>query len=202
MADRPRAGPAADQGRAGQGDERRRSTEHFPGVDWDFSQIIRDNVMEALSGVKGENSVKIFGPDLDELEELAEQVKDALATVPGVENAGVFRIKGQSNLEFPVDREKCACWNVSAADVQDVIADGRRRQGVTQMTEGEKLVRHDAPLARSGCGRTSRRSSTSRCDVSNNAVTAGSRSAVAGRRCAATACGLSRDRHDARRCRR
>src|SRR5438552_10275315 len=68
---------------------------NFPGVDWDFSQNIRDNVMEALSGVKGENAVKIFGPDLDRLEELAEQVKTTLASVDGVENPGIFRIQGQ-----------------------------------------------------------------------------------------------------------
>src|SRR5262249_28803538 len=76
----------------------------IPGVDWDSSQIIRDNVMESLSGVKGENSVKIFGPDLDELERVAERVKNTLADIRGIENAGVFRIKGQSNLEFPIDR--------------------------------------------------------------------------------------------------
>src|SRR5262249_9156028 len=77
------------------------------GIDWNFSQNIRDNVMEALSGVKGDNSVKIIGPDLDELEKLADQVKRALMSIDGVENPGVFRIKGQPNLEFPVDRKKC-----------------------------------------------------------------------------------------------
>src|SRR5205814_2787109 len=92
---------------------------NFPGADWDFSQNIRDNVMEALSGVKGENAVKIFGPDLGTLEEPAERVKAALGEIPGVENPGVFRVRGQSNLEFPVDREKCARWGVSAADVAD-----------------------------------------------------------------------------------
>ena len=76
---------------------------HFPGVDWDFSQVIRDNVMEALSGVKGENSIKVFGPELDKLEELSDKIKDVLAKVPGVENAGVFHIQGQSNLEFRPD---------------------------------------------------------------------------------------------------
>ncbi len=83
-------------------------TSHFPGVDWDFSQVIRDNVMEALSGVKGENSIKIFGPDLSKLEALAEQVKTELAKVPGVEGPGVFHIQGQSNFEIPIDRGKCA----------------------------------------------------------------------------------------------
>jgi cobalt-zinc-cadmium resistance protein CzcA len=110
----------------------------FPGVDFDISQIIRDNVMEALSGVKGENSIKIFGPDLDRLEETAAKVRDALAGVRGVENPGVFRIQGQSNLEFPVDREKCARWNVSAADVQAVVQCAVGGKAVTQMQEGGK----------------------------------------------------------------
>ena len=108
----------------------------FPGVDWDFSQIIRDNVMEALSGVKGENSVKIFGPDLDKLEELAEKVKSALNEVRGVVHAGVFRIQGQSNLEIPIDREKCALWGVSIADVQSTIQAAVGGRATTQMTEG------------------------------------------------------------------
>jgi cobalt-zinc-cadmium resistance protein CzcA len=111
---------------------------HFPGVDWDFSQIIRDNVMEALSGVKGENSIKVFGPDLDKLEELAEKIKEMLSAVKGVDNAGVFRTQGQSNLEFPVDRRKCARWNVSVADVENVIAAAVGGKAATRMTEGGK----------------------------------------------------------------
>ncbi|HEX4592053.1 MAG TPA: efflux RND transporter permease subunit, partial [Gemmataceae bacterium] len=111
---------------------------HFPGVDWDFSQAIRDNVMEALSGVKGENSIKVFGPELDKLEEIAEKIKNVLEKVPGVENAGVFRIQGQSNLEFPVDRRKCARWNVSIADVENVIGAAVGGKAATQMTEGGK----------------------------------------------------------------
>jgi cobalt-zinc-cadmium resistance protein CzcA len=109
------------------------------GVDWDFSQVIRDNVMEALSGVKGENSVKIFGPDLDELERLADEVKNTLAGIRGIENAGVFRIKGQSNLEMRIDREKCARWGVSVNDVNNVIESAVRGKPFTQMIEGEKL---------------------------------------------------------------
>src|SRR4051812_23300638 len=111
---------------------------HFPGVDWDFSQIIRDNVMEALSGVKGENSIKVFGPDLDKLEALAAQIRDRIAKVPGVDNPGVFHVQGQSNLEIPVDRQKCARWNVSAADVQNVIQTAVGGKAVSQMTEGGK----------------------------------------------------------------
>ena len=112
--------------------------ENFPGIDFDISQIIRDNVMEALSGVKGENSIKVFGPDLDVLEETAMKIRDNLNTVQGVQNAGVFRIQGQSNLEFPVDRQKCAFWNVSSADVQAVIQSAVGGKAVTQIQEGGK----------------------------------------------------------------
>ena len=111
---------------------------HFPGVDWDISQIIRDNVMEALSGVKGENSIKLFGPELDTLEKTEGRIKDELGNVEGVENPGVFRIQGQSNLEFPIDRRKCAYWNVSAADVQAVIGAAVGGKATTQVQEGEK----------------------------------------------------------------
>ena len=78
----------------------------FPGINFNFSQYIQDNVEEALSGVKGDNSVKIFGPDLTELERLADKLKNALRTVRGIENVGVFSIMGQTNLEFRIDLEK------------------------------------------------------------------------------------------------
>src|SRR5262249_19626114 len=93
----------------------------LPGLNWNFSQPIRDNALEVLSGVQGENSIKIFGPDFAQLEKLAEKVKRQLAEVRGVENPGVYRILGQANLELPIDRDKCALWNVSVADVQNVI---------------------------------------------------------------------------------
>jgi cobalt-zinc-cadmium resistance protein CzcA len=109
------------------------------GVDWNFSQNIRDNVMEALSGVKGDNSVKIIGPDLDVLEELAEQVKNRLTRVRGLENVFVFHIKGQSNLEFRADPDKCKVWGVTVADVNAVIRSAVGGQPFTQMIEGEKL---------------------------------------------------------------
>ncbi|MBN9120022.1 MAG: efflux RND transporter permease subunit, partial [Planctomycetes bacterium] len=110
----------------------------FPGVDWDLSQIIRDNVMEALSGVKGENSIKVFGPELDALERTAGEIRERLGDVRGVANPGLFRIQGQSNLEFPIDRRKCAYWNVSAADVQAYIGAAVGGRAATQVQEGEK----------------------------------------------------------------
>jgi cobalt-zinc-cadmium resistance protein CzcA len=111
----------------------------FPGVDWDISQIIRDNVLESLSGVKGENSIKLFGPDLGTLEDTAYKLKATLDTITGVENAGVFRIQGQSNLEFPIDRQKCATWRVSATDIQGIIETAVGGKAVTQIQEGEKV---------------------------------------------------------------
>jgi cobalt-zinc-cadmium resistance protein CzcA len=106
------------------------------GVDWNFSQYIRDNVMESLSGIKGDNSVKIIGPDLDELERLATQVKAVLDSVPGLQNVAVFRIKGQPSLDLTVDRAKCRYWNVSVADVENSIAIAVGGQACTQMIEG------------------------------------------------------------------
>ena len=100
--------------------------------------MIRDNVMESLSGVKGENSVKIIGPQLDELEHLAEEFNSILSTVPGIVDPGVFHIRGQSNLAFPVDREKCALWGVSVADVEDVIQTAVGGKPFTDMVEGER----------------------------------------------------------------
>ncbi len=110
-----------------------------PGVDWNFSQYIRDNVMEAMSGVKGDNSIKIFGPDLDKLEDLAADVKNRLERITGIQEVGTFHIQGQSNLEFRIDLDKCAKWGVSAADVNNLIQCAVGGQAQTTMIEGEKL---------------------------------------------------------------
>ena len=108
------------------------------GVDWNFSQNIRDNVMESLSGVKGDNSVKIFGPDLERLEELAGDLKKRLDSIHGIENVGIFRVKGQPNLEIPVDPVKCARWGTSVADVEDVLETAVGGKPFSTMVEGEK----------------------------------------------------------------
>jgi cobalt-zinc-cadmium resistance protein CzcA len=110
----------------------------LPGADFNFSQNIRDNVMESLSGVKGDNSVKIFGPDLEKLDDLAEKMRDRLQKVPGVVNVGVFSIKGQTNMEFRVDLEKCRKWGVSANDVNTVIQTALGGKAYSTMIEGEK----------------------------------------------------------------
>ncbi|HEY5315738.1 MAG TPA: efflux RND transporter permease subunit, partial [Pirellulales bacterium] len=109
------------------------------GINWDFSQMIRDNVLESLSGVKGENSAKIIGPNLDELERLAEKFDSVLSGIPGIKDPGVFHIKGQSNVAFPVDRAKCAMWSVSVADVEDVVETAVGGKPFTKMIEGERV---------------------------------------------------------------
>lgn len=109
------------------------------GVDWTFSQNIRDNVMESLSGIKGDNSVKIIGPELDELERLAEETKKVLEGIEGIKDVGVFHIKGQPNLEFPIDRRKCESWGISVTDVQNALQTAVGGKAFTQMVEGEKL---------------------------------------------------------------
>ncbi len=111
----------------------------IPGVNWNFSQNIRDNVMEALSGIKGDNSVKIVGPDIDQLELLAAKISNVLREVDGIENVGVFHISGQSHLEFRVDPEKCQRWGVMTADVNNVVSSALGAKAMSSMVEGEKL---------------------------------------------------------------
>jgi cobalt-zinc-cadmium resistance protein CzcA len=120
-------------------DMKRVLEENLIGVDWNFSQNIRDNVNESLSGVKGDNSVKIIGPDLDKLEEIADQVKNTLAGIRGIDSVAVFHVMGQPNLEFPVDRKKCSQWGVNVSDVHNVIQSAVGGKAFTQMIEGEKV---------------------------------------------------------------
>jgi cobalt-zinc-cadmium resistance protein CzcA len=111
----------------------------IPGIVWNFSQNIRDNVMEALSGIKGDNSVKIFGPDIDKLEELAKKTQELLEQTRGIVDVGIFHIRGQSHLQFRVDPYKCQRWGVSTADVNNVVSSALGAQALSQMVEGEKL---------------------------------------------------------------
>ncbi len=93
----------------------------FTGIDMNFSQYIQDNVEEGLSGVKGANSIKIIGPDLRKLEELADQVKRIMDTVRGVSDLGIFRVLGQPNLNIKIDREKAARYGLNSGDVNTFV---------------------------------------------------------------------------------
>jgi len=110
----------------------------FPGVNFNFSQLIRDNVEEALSGVKGANSIKLFGADLGVLEEAGQRVVEVLNQVPGITGAGLFHIIGQPNFEITIDRHECARYGVSVADVEEVVQVAVGGRAFTQMVEGEK----------------------------------------------------------------
>jgi cobalt-zinc-cadmium resistance protein CzcA len=110
----------------------------FPSINFNFSQLIRDNVEEALSGVKGANSIKLFGNDLATLEKYGQRVLNILNTVPGIYNAGLFHIVGQPNLEIRIDRQKCARYGINVSDVEAVVQVAIGGGAFTQMVEGEK----------------------------------------------------------------
>jgi len=109
----------------------------FVGVDFNFSQYIQDNIEEAVSGVKGENSVKIFGPDLAELVRLSKSAKNEIGAVPGVTDPGVFNLLGQPNLVIRIDRATAARYGFSVADINSVIQAAVGGQEVTRVYEGE-----------------------------------------------------------------
>jgi cobalt-zinc-cadmium resistance protein CzcA len=108
-----------------------------PGVVWNFSQPISDNVEEAVSGVKGELAVKIYGDDLKTLEALGDKVVGVMVGVKGVSDLGLFRVIGQPNLNFTVDRLTAARYGINVTDVQDAIQTAVGGNAVTQVLRGE-----------------------------------------------------------------
>jgi cobalt-zinc-cadmium resistance protein CzcA len=118
--------------------------EKFPGVIWNYSQPISDNMEEAVSGVKGELAVKLYGDDLRTLERTAEKIQAQLASVNGVGDLGIFRIVGQPNLDLKVDRRAAARWGINVADVQDAVQTAVGANAVTQVQQGE--ARFDVTL--------------------------------------------------------
>lgn len=93
----------------------------YPGIDFNFSQPISDNVEEAASGVKGSIAVKVFGKDLYESQKLAVQIDKILGTVEGIEDLGVIRNIGQPELRIELDEQKLARYGVAKEDVQSII---------------------------------------------------------------------------------
>jgi cobalt-zinc-cadmium resistance protein CzcA len=110
----------------------------FVGIDFNFSQYIQDNIEEAISGVKGENSIKIFGPDLAELERLSKEVKARLAEVAGVRDPGVFSLLGQPNLLIRIDRSKAARYGLTIGDINAVVQASIGGREITRVYEGER----------------------------------------------------------------
>ena len=119
-------------------DEMNRRLSQIPGMDLNFSQNIQDNVEEAMSGVKGENSLKLFGDDFDVLSRLANQITQVMQSVRGVADVGVFRIGGQPSLLIRIDRAKAARYGLAAADVNATIQAAVGGAAVTQVIEGDR----------------------------------------------------------------
>ena len=114
-----------------------RELNKIPGVVWGFSQPIEDNMEEAVSGVKGELATKIYGDDLNVLEQKADQIVSVMRQIKGIEDLGVFRVLGQPNLNFEVDRAQAARYQINVADIQDAIQTAAGGNALTQVLRGE-----------------------------------------------------------------
>jgi heavy metal efflux system protein len=113
-------------------------SEELPGIGFNFSQYIQDNVEEALSGVKGANSVKIVGPNLGTLESLATQVMAEMTKVQGVADLGIFHLLGQPNLNIKIDRDKAARYGLNTGDVNTVVQAALGGITATTVLEGDR----------------------------------------------------------------
>jgi cobalt-zinc-cadmium resistance protein CzcA len=115
-----------------------RELDKTPGVLWNFSQPIADNMEEAVSGVKGQLATKVYGDDLNVLEEKADQIVNVMRQIRGIEDLGVFRVLGQPNVNIEVDRTRAARYQINVADVQDAIQTAVGGAALTQVLLGEQ----------------------------------------------------------------
>jgi cobalt-zinc-cadmium resistance protein CzcA len=115
-----------------------RELEKTPGVIWNFSQPIADNMEEAVSGVKGQLATKVYGDDLKLLEAKGTEVVNVMRQIRGIEDLGLFRVIGQPNLNFTVDRKQAARFQVNVADVQDAVQTAVGGNALTQVLQGER----------------------------------------------------------------
>jgi len=127
-----------------------RELEKIPGALWNFSQPIADNMEEAVSGVKGQLAIKIYGDDLKTLERKGQEIVNVMRTVRGVADLGLFRVIGQPNLQLQVDRKKVARYGLNVSDVQDAVETAVGGKAVGQVLQGEQrydvVVRYQAPF--------------------------------------------------------
>jgi cobalt-zinc-cadmium resistance protein CzcA len=115
-----------------------RELRKIPGVIWNFSQPIQDNMEEAVSGVKGQLATKIYGDDLKVLEAKGEEVVRVMRHIKGIKDLGLFRVIGQPNLNFEVDRKAAARYQINVADVQDAVQTAVGGNALTQVLQGEQ----------------------------------------------------------------
>jgi heavy metal efflux system protein len=126
-----------------------RELEKHPGAFWNFSQPIEDNVDETMTGTKGGLCAKLYGPDLDVLEQKGEQIKDVMANIDGIKDLGIQRDTGQPNIDLTVDRQAAARFGINVADIQDAIQTAVGGNPVSQVLQGEAVynvvVRYQKP---------------------------------------------------------
>jgi cobalt-zinc-cadmium resistance protein CzcA len=115
-----------------------REVERIPGVLWNYSQPIADNMEEAVSGVKGELAIKIFGTDLKELEGKGDEIVRVMQKIRGVQDLGLFRVIGQPNLNIVVDRAKANRYGLNVSDIQDAVTTAVGGNAVSQVLVGEQ----------------------------------------------------------------
>ncbi len=120
------------------GDMQDKLAAEFPGVVFGFSQPISDNVEEAVSGVKGQMAIKVFGDNLQKIEQLADSIQDIMKTVRGVEDLGIFKSLGQPELRIEIDRIKLARYGANIAEANNIIEMAIGGQQATTMYEGER----------------------------------------------------------------
>jgi cobalt-zinc-cadmium resistance protein CzcA len=124
-----------------------RELEKIPGANWNFSQPIADNMEEAVSGVKGQLAIKIYGDDLKTLESKGAEIVSTMRSIKGIADLGLFRVIGQPNLEFHIDRKKASRYGLNVSDVQDAVETAVGGKAVSQVLQGEQrydlVVRYD-----------------------------------------------------------
>ena len=125
----------------------REFSDEFIGVDFNFSQYIQDNIEEQLSGVKGANSVKVAGPDLAILEQIASQVQHEMSQIKGVEDLGIFRVLGQPNLNITVDRARAARYGLNTGDINTVVQAALGGAVASTVLEGDRQFNLTVRLA-------------------------------------------------------
>ena len=127
-----------------------KSLSQIPGVDWNFSQPISDNVEEAVSGVKGELAVKLFGRDLKTLEQKADEMQNVMSKIPGIADLGTFQVRGQPNVNLAVNRAAADRFGINVSDVQDAVETAVGGKAVSQILIGEQrydlTVRYQEPF--------------------------------------------------------
>ena len=116
-----------------------RELEKVPGVLWNFSQPISDNMEEAVSGVKGELAVKVYGTDLKTLEEKGDEIVSVMSHIRGIQDLGLFRVIGQPNLNIVVDRAAASRYGINVTDIQDAVETAVGGNAVTRVLRGEQV---------------------------------------------------------------